>query len=235
MSAGQRSSKRAASWPPCWFGSFKPTSGSQYLTREHELTTVSALRFVGVALLAVSCAACGTFQLASAVYPPAGKSTEQQQLDNLTCKDRAKLEANTAGKQAGAFLLGMTIVGAPVAYELEKSTQRDVYRSCMESIGYRVVAPDDGAKTTRTAAGPGFGPTLPEPPKTQPAQTGTAGQAIPIPAAGPATTITPPAPRGLGAQRDEAGQLEKLRELRDKGLITEAEYLKKRQDVLDRL
>lgn len=64
-------------------------------------------------------AGCGTFQLASSVIPSTPKTQDQQQLDNLGCKDQAKLEANTTGRQTGAFLLGMTIVGAPVAFEME--------------------------------------------------------------------------------------------------------------------
>ncbi len=37
------------------------------------------------------------------------------------------------------------------------------------------------------------------------------------------------------SNRDEAVQLQKLKELRDKGLITEDEYEKKRKEILDRL
>lgn len=88
-------------------------------------------------------AACGTFQLASGVTPLSAKTPEQQQLDMLSCKDHAKLEANTAGRQAGNFVLGMTLVGAPLAYELEKKKQREVFKACMERRGYAVAPPAD--------------------------------------------------------------------------------------------
>ena len=95
---------------------------------------------------------CGTFQLASGVYPLIAKTPEQQQLDNLNCKDQAKLEANSTERQTGAFLLGMTIIGAPLAFEMEKSKQREVYKSCMEGKGYRIVAPNDGQSASSPPA-----------------------------------------------------------------------------------
>jgi len=54
------------------------------------------------------------------------------------------------GRQAGAFVLGLTIVGAPVAFELERAKQREVYKSCMEARGYRVVPPSDGQGSPAT-------------------------------------------------------------------------------------
>lgn len=168
--------------------------------------------------VAVALAACGTFQLASSVIPLSPKSKEQQQLDNLSCKDQAKLEANTAGRQAGAFALGMTIVGVPVAFEMEKSKQREVYKSCMEARGYRVLPPTDAPSSAT--------------PATAPAQTRVAPAVSATP--GPSA---PPAPSTASAPltRDEAARLEKLKELRDKGLISEGEYEKKRKEILDRL
>ena len=140
------------------------------------------------------------------------------QIDNLTCKDQAKLAANTAERQAGAFALGFTIVGAPLAFELEKAKQREVYKSCMEARGYRVLPPNDGP-TPATASSPAT-------PAAAPAQ--PVRQAPPAePSGGPAPTAAP--------MRDEATQLQKLRELRDKGLITEDEYQKKRKEILERL
>ncbi len=64
--------------------------------------------------------ACGTFQLGK-VQPQYGKSRDQQQNDMLYCKDQAKMAANSADRQVGNFLLGMTIIGTPLAYELEKT------------------------------------------------------------------------------------------------------------------
>lgn len=173
-----------------------------------------------VSALALLCTGCGTFPLASAVYPLTVKSQQQQQLDNLACKDQAKLEANTAERQAGAFALGFTIVGLPLAYELERSKQREVYKSCMEARGYRVVPPNDGPTTTATSTN------APTPP---------ARPAAPLaPAPSPVATPSPQAP-SPSASRDEVTQLQKLKELRDRGLITDEEYEKKRKDILDRL
>jgi hypothetical protein len=92
-------------------------------------------------LLACSITGCGTFTLGN-VRPQAGKSAEQQQLDTLTCKDQANLAANSAGRQTGDFLLGLTIVGAPVAYEMDKAKQRQVFADCMHARGYVVTLPD---------------------------------------------------------------------------------------------
>src|ERR1700722_19764472 len=76
-------------------------------------------------LLVFACCvtACGTFNLGN-VRPQAGKTAEQQQLDTLTCKDQANLAVNSAGRQTGDFLLGLTIVGTPVAIEREKAKER---------------------------------------------------------------------------------------------------------------
>lgn len=86
------------------------------------------------------CAGCGTFQLGY-VQPQAGKTKDQMQLDMLVCKDEAHTAANTPGRQAGAFLAGMTIVGAPIAIEAEKTKQREVFTSCMGAKGYTVTPP----------------------------------------------------------------------------------------------
>jgi hypothetical protein len=97
-------------------------------------------------VLALACgvAACGTFNLGN-VHPQPGKTAEQQQLDTLTCKDQANLAVNSAGRQTGDFLLGLTIVGAPVAYEMDKSKQRQVFADCMQARGYAVSSPDGSA------------------------------------------------------------------------------------------
>ena len=174
-------------------------------------------RTVAATLCVVFVAGCGTFQLASAVYPPSGKSQEQQQLDNLSCKDNAKNEANTAGRQAGAFALGLTIVGAPVDYELEKSKQREVYKGCMEARGYRVVNPTDGTAVATSTLAPVQTPKVQEPVR-QVSAAAVVSQA-------------PQAPPGA----DVATQLQKLSELRDKGLISAEEYDKKRNEILARL
>lgn len=184
----------------------------------HSQTTAK----VFTALIAsAALAGCGTFQLASGVYPTTQKSQEQQQLDNLNCKDQAKLAANTTERQTGAFLLGLTIVGAPVAFELEKAKQREVYKSCMEARGYRVVPHNETAATGAATNSPPLPEATTIPPVRAPEVT--------------APTQMPAAPATGAAVRDEATQLQKLRELRDKGLITESEYDKKRKEILDRL
>jgi hypothetical protein len=106
-----------------------------------------------VLLLACGVSACGTFNLGN-VRPQAGKTAEQQQLDMLTCKDQANLAVNSAGRQTGDFLLGMTIVGAPVAYEMDKAKQRQVFADCMQARGYVVTSPDGSAPTSAHSTTP---------------------------------------------------------------------------------
>lgn len=100
-------------------------------------------------------AACGTFQLGR-VQPQSGKTAEQQQLDTLTCKDQARLAAESAGQQTKEFLLGLTIIGTPVAYESDKAKQREVFTTCMRSKGYAVLRPlDDTLPSVATDKAPG--------------------------------------------------------------------------------
>jgi len=101
-------------------------------------------------LLPALIAGCGTFNLGN-VHPQVNKTPEQQQLDTLTCKDQANLAVNSAGREAGDFLLGFTIVGAPVAYEMDKAKERQVFAECMHARGY-VVTPANGAAPTPSAA-----------------------------------------------------------------------------------
>jgi hypothetical protein len=97
------------------------------------MRTYSTISVLAVALLCTACA----YNLGTA-YPPAGKTKEQAQLDVLTCKDQAKVAANSAEQVAGNFLLGMTIIGAPIGVEREKAKAREVYAACMQERGYRV-------------------------------------------------------------------------------------------------
>lgn len=98
------------------------------------------------------CVACGTFSLASKVQAPSGTTKDQMQNDTLFCKDQAKMAANSAERQAGAFLLGATIIGTPVAYEMEKTKQREVFAECMTAKGYTVFPADDDPNKTTVAA-----------------------------------------------------------------------------------
>ena len=97
---------------------------------------------------------CGTFSLGTAI-PQTTKTPTEQQLDTLDCKDKARLAASAADVQIGAFLLGLTIIGAPAGFELEKSKQRETYKSCMEGKGYRVIPPVDGPNESGTQPPPG--------------------------------------------------------------------------------
>ena len=112
------------------------------------------IRLLPILVLPLFVAACGTFPLSGGTYPPAGKTKDQQQLDLLTCQDQAKLAANTTARQTGAFLLGLTIIGAPVAFELEKAKQREVFADCMTARGYTVM-PVDGTQKETAASKPG--------------------------------------------------------------------------------
>jgi len=163
--------------------------------------------------------ACGTFQLASGVIPLSAKSQQQQELDNLSCKDQAKLEANTAGRQAGAFALGFTIIGAPLAFELEKTKQREVYKICMEGKGYSVMAPSDGNTASNQQPQLAF---------------------IPLPQLGPPPKAATNSPQSVPSSaaatlKDEATQLQKLKDIFEKGLISKEEYEAKRKTIIDRL
>ncbi len=174
-------------------------------------------------------AGCGTFPLAGKITPPSGKGQDQQQLDLLACKDQAHLAANTAGRQAGNFLLGMTIVGAPVAYELDKSKQREVFAACMSQRGYEIAPVDANAGVSNPQ------------PYVAPLGNVRANEAIQVKAPvqpmieQAASAAVAPAVTSATTVKDEAVQLQKIKDLRDKGLISEAEYAKKRQEILDRL
>jgi hypothetical protein len=102
-------------------------------------------------LLTCGLAACGTYNLGN-VRPQVTKTADQQQLDILTCKDQASLAVNSAGHQTADFFLGLTIVGAPVAYENDKTKARQVYADCMQARGYVVTLPDAKNPTASTPA-----------------------------------------------------------------------------------
>lgn len=135
---------------------------------------------------------CGTFQLAGGISAPSGKTADQQQNDILFCKDQAQMEANSAGQQTKDFLMGLTIVGAPIAIEQDKSLQREVFAKCMTAKGYTIT----------------------------PVQT---------------AKVEPAKATGTDIQQTAAAQLEQLRELRDRGLITSEEYDQKRKKILENL
>jgi hypothetical protein len=61
----------------------------------------------------------------------------------------------------------------------------------------------------------------------------TGGQTV-LSSLGSGERSTPPRARSIGSS-DSAARLEKLRELRESGLITEAEYSKKKAEILEEL
>jgi hypothetical protein len=102
-------------------------------------------------LMTCGLAACGTYNLGN-VRPQANKTADQQQLDMLTCKDQASLAVNSAGHQTADFFLGLTVVGAPVAYANDKARARAVFADCMQARGYVVTSPGQSAPAVSTAA-----------------------------------------------------------------------------------
>lgn len=88
----------------------------------------------------ISLAGCSTFNLGN-VRPQPGRTADQQQLDTLTCKDQARLAAESGGQQTKEFLLGLTVIGYPAAVASDRAKQRDVFTSCMQAKGYTVLAP----------------------------------------------------------------------------------------------
>ena len=178
-----------------------------------------------VVVAALVCAACGTFQLASNVHAPPGRTKDQMQLDILTCKDQARLETDKAENQVKDFLLGLTIIGAPIAYEKDKATQRDVFAKCMADRGYRVDPPSDSPKATSVSSSPSANPTQGAVPATEQVHS-----AQPDPKSAPASGKAASPQTGA-----VAGQLEELKSWFDRGLITEDEYKKKRSEILDRM
>lgn len=85
---------------------------------------------------------CGTFQLAGAGGAvPDGKTQDQVTLDVLVCKDRARVESQTAADQARGFILGLglSFVGLAIDLAAQKNDQRRIYKDCMEAKGYTIV------------------------------------------------------------------------------------------------
>lgn len=85
--------------------------------------------------LCIGLTGCGTFQLGTVA---GDKPTAQRDQDIVSCRDRAAAEANTTARAAASFLVGMTIVGAPLAAAEDMRKQREVFGACMQERGYVV-------------------------------------------------------------------------------------------------
>jgi hypothetical protein len=85
---------------------------------------------------------CGTFDLGT-VYPVSGQSVAQRDSDMAVCKVKAYEAANSKERQAGNFVAGLTIIGAPIAIEEEKKLQRRIFKECLEEKGYAVEPPNE--------------------------------------------------------------------------------------------
>jgi hypothetical protein len=97
---------------------------------------------------------CATFDLGTAL-PVGGQSVAQRDSDMAVCKVKAYEAANTKERQAGAFIAGMTIVGAPLAIEDEKKLQRKIFKECMEEKGYAVEPPAEKQTASASNNSPG--------------------------------------------------------------------------------
>lgn len=102
------------------------------------------MKITAPAILLATLSAC-TFSLGT-VQPQAGVSKSAMQLDIAVCRDFAFKYAGTPDKQVGAFLLGLTVVGFPVAHEIDKADQRHAFSVCMEEKGYVVVPPAEASR-----------------------------------------------------------------------------------------
>jgi hypothetical protein len=111
-------------------------------------------------LLTCGVAACGTYNLGN-VRPQPNRTADQQQLDTLTCKDQASLAVNSVGHQTADFFLGLTVIGAPVAYANDKARARAVFADCMQARGYLVTLPGKSVPPTSTAAATTTPPSVP--------------------------------------------------------------------------
>lgn len=107
--------------------------GTMLVRRERKVNRAGILSVV------LLLAGCGTYPLSGGALPPAGKTRDQAQLDLLVCQDEARQSVNSAGTQARSFALGLTVIGAPAAYDLEKKDARAVYAKCMTDKGYTVI------------------------------------------------------------------------------------------------
>lgn len=103
-------------------------------------------RFIVIALCVPMLSSCGTFKLATSIQAPVDKSASQKETDALVCTHRADLAMNSASQQAKDFLLGATIIGVPLAQQMDKVTARNAFADCMTARGYNLVMPDGSSR-----------------------------------------------------------------------------------------
>ena len=101
------------------------------------------MKAVVAALLCISLAACVTYPLSSSLRPTVPKTVDQQGLDVQECEDKAILATKSAADQVTYLLLGLTIIGVPIAWSIEKAKQRQVFADCMTARGYAVTPATD--------------------------------------------------------------------------------------------
>ncbi len=99
---------------------------------------MQASRSIAVITAAVLLAGCATTFSLGNVHGQLARSADQQQLDTLVCKDQARLAASGTGATVKGFLLGLTIVGAPAGYAMDRQIQRTEFGNCMTAKGYQV-------------------------------------------------------------------------------------------------
>jgi len=112
-------------------------------------TNSRRLVMTSVIFATVFMSGCGTFDLGT-VYPVSGQSVAQRDSDMAVCKVKAYEAANSKERQAGNFVAGLTIIGAPIAIEEEKKLQRRIFKECLEEKGYAVEPPNDKQVATAT-------------------------------------------------------------------------------------
>lgn len=122
------------------------------MTKDFLTTYQRFIRWLPILVVLLFCTACGPYQLARRVDPPVYKTSDQQQLDNLICKEQANREANSPGMLVGAFFSGLTVVGLPIFIAVERDVQRNEYVKCMRGRGYNVTPVDDNDAPKQASA-----------------------------------------------------------------------------------
>ena len=89
-------------------------------------------------ILALLLGACAPYHLASSGKPPSGAIA---QTDIDACRSIAVADNSTAADRAAGFVAGMTLIGAPIAYEVHKGRVRQAFVDCLTARGWMGVTP----------------------------------------------------------------------------------------------